>query len=150
MTIQTSRRLQFCAGHRVYGHENVCGNLHGHNWIVWLYIEGPQLDSVGRVLDFKEIKNRFDSWIQENWDHAFIWYAEDHLCKIIFDNKSGTGQAEELRKLKNFKLNVNPTAENLAKCLLESVGPKLLFDTECKLTKVELYETENCKVEVSL
>ena len=35
MKLTCTRRLQFCAGHRVYGHESKCANVHGHNLAVF-------------------------------------------------------------------------------------------------------------------
>ena len=50
--ITCTRRIQFCAGHRVMGHEGKCRNLHGHNYVVFVTAQADELDSVGRVIDF--------------------------------------------------------------------------------------------------
>ena len=80
-------------------------------------------------------------WIEENWDHGFIvWKGDEEAISAL--------QAIPEQKL--FLLDCNPTAENLALYLLNQVAPKLLSDTGVQLTKIVLWETENCYVEVSL
>ncbi|MCE2725297.1 MAG: 6-carboxytetrahydropterin synthase [Planctomycetaceae bacterium] len=75
------RRLSFCAGHRLYGHEGRCAFLHGHNYRVDIEVEaeggGAAVDAVGRVVDFSLIKKRMLGWLDEHWDHAFILFEED-------------------------------------------------------------------------
>ena len=48
--ITCTRRLTFCAGHRVLGHESKCAHPHGHNYVVYVTAEAEQLDDVGRVM----------------------------------------------------------------------------------------------------
>lgn len=50
--MKAHRYHDFCAGHRVVGHENKCRHLHGHNYRVTFYCESQELDGVGRVVDF--------------------------------------------------------------------------------------------------
>ena len=138
--IQAVRRLQFCSGHRVYQHESKCSNVHGHNYVLFAYAEAPNLDSIGRVIDFSVLKSKLGTWIDENWDHNFLVYKEDK--KLI----------EILKKVEQPKKIVicsyNPTAENMAQYLVDEVCPKLFIDCGVRITKIELWETENCKVEV--
>lgn len=143
MKITATRRLQFCSGHRVLGHENKCAHLHGHNYVVMLTAQGPELDSIGRVVDFSVLKDRLGSWIELFWDHGMIIFTEDPV-------KLEWYQSELLSPMKAFFAPFNPTAENMAKFLLEVVGPETLKDTGVQLVKVELWETENCKAEALL
>ena len=66
-------------GHRVYGHEGKCRHLHGHNYRVHFtcVAESGQLDTLGRVIDFGEIKSRLCMWLEDNWDHHFLMGTED-------------------------------------------------------------------------
>ena len=50
------RYHDFSYGHRIHGHESVCGHLHGHNGRVTFYCTASKLDSVGRVVDFSVIR----------------------------------------------------------------------------------------------
>lgn len=143
MKVQASRKLTFETGHRVYKHESACKNMHGHSYKLFLYAEAEHLDSVGRVIDFKVLKTKFLPWIEDNWDHAFIWFDKDYAMEEMF-------VGGPLSLLKNWKAPFNPTAENMAIFILNELGPRLLQNTGVTITKVELHETENCKVEVSL
>lgn len=140
--VSAVRKLQFCAGHRVFRHENKCGMLHGHNYLLYLHARPKDgLDKLGRVIDFSVLKGRFLPWIEENWDHGFILFGEDLEALELLQKVEGQ---------KLFILDVNPTAENLALHILNIVAPALLKDTDVEIHKVVLCETENCSVEVSL
>lgn len=136
------RKIQFCSGHRVLNHESKCANAHGHNYVAWFYAEAASLDGVGRVIDFSVLKEKIGDWIDKFWDHTFIIYEKDfELIQI----------SHHLQKNKDvFISKFNPTAENMADYLLNVVCPMVLNGSGVIVTKVELYETENCKVEVSL
>ena len=63
--ISCTRRIQFCAGHRVLGHENKCANAHGHNYVAYISARSNDLDKVGRVIDFSVLKEKIGGWIDE-------------------------------------------------------------------------------------
>lgn len=140
MNIEAVRKIHFSAGHRVHGHESKCSNLHGHNYVLWVHASAKELDPLGRVIDFSVLKEKIDSWIQLHWDHTFLTYEKDTeilaLEPLLKKNKPW------------FVCPFNPTAENMAKFLFETIIPVLLTDTGVSVTKLVLYETENCKVEI--
>jgi 6-pyruvoyltetrahydropterin/6-carboxytetrahydropterin synthase len=140
--IQAVRRIQFCSGHRVLNHESKCANLHGHNYVAMFYAEADDLDKIGRVIDFSVLKEKIGGWIDQHWDHTTLLFCEDRELLEI-------SPAFEKNK-KVFICDFNPTAENMAEFLLHQICPEVLADTPVVVTKVELWETENCKVEVSL
>lgn len=129
---QVSRYHDFSAGHRVMGHENKCKYLHGHNYRIHFHCKGG-LDDIGRVLDFGAIKARLCQWLEDNWDHRMMLFKDDPLSRIMLID------AESI-KLVPF----NPTAENMAKYLVEVVGPKQLEGTGITLHKVVVEETRKC------
>jgi 6-pyruvoyltetrahydropterin/6-carboxytetrahydropterin synthase len=139
---QAVRRIQFAAGHRVLGHEGRCAHPHGHNYVVFFHAEADTLDDVGRVIDFSILKERLGGWVDRNWDHGFVYCDQDEDLARVF--------AEHLPGHKHFALPLNPTAENMARYLLETVGPSQLRGTGVHLSKVVVWETENCFAEVSL
>ena len=140
--IQAVRRIQFCSGHRVLGHERKCANNHGHNYLAFFHAEADDLDDVGRVIDFSVLKEKLGGWVDDNWDHGFVYYAEDEELAGLY--------RAQLKNHKHFVLPYNPTAENMARYLLEVVGPEQLKGTGVHLVKVVLWETENCFAEVTL
>jgi 6-pyruvoyltetrahydropterin/6-carboxytetrahydropterin synthase len=132
--VTCTRRIQFCAGHRVYGHESKCRNLHGHNYVVLFEAEG-ELDGLGRVVDFSVLKARLGGWIEANWDHGFILFDRDFEGIEAVTRVSGT---------KVYFMPTNPTAENMAKFLLNVIGVDVLAGTGVNLRSVTVWETENC------
>lgn len=147
-----TRKLWFSAGHRVYGHESQCANLHGHNYIVQITAAAERLDDIGRVIDFKVLKDKIDPWLQKNWDHAFLYNEKDLMCEYIFKHlpNNGSPLTEELHGMKHYSCPFNPTAEEMANYLLREVCPDLLSATGVIVLEVELWETENCKAHASL
>lgn len=142
MSVTAVRRLQFCSGHRVFRHESKCRHLHGHNYVIFLHAQADhELDELGRVIDFGVLKERFGSWIDANWDHGFIVYGQDAEALSLL---------KALPEQKIYELGTNPTAENMALHILNDIAPGLLGDTGVTITKVVLWETENCCAEVSL
>jgi len=142
MQIKAIRKVKFDAGHRIVGHEGKCQNNHGHEYWAHFYAESnSSLDQLGRVIDFSIIKETIGQWIDDNWDHNMIIWEEDPNLPLL-NQCIGTK--------KPFVLPFNPTAENLAIYLLKTICPKLLKSNCIKITKIKLYETSNCYVEVSL
>ncbi|KAF3363399.1 6-carboxy-5,6,7,8-tetrahydropterin synthase [Chlamydiales bacterium STE3] len=136
------RKLHFCAGHRVMGHEGKCATVHGHNYYLHLFAESPKLDAIGRVVDFSVLKEKIGSWVEYHWDHNFlVCDRDDKVIEMLHTIP---------RKKDPFICPFNPTAENMAYFLLHEIAPQCLKGTSITITKIVLYETENCYVEVSL
>ena len=136
-----TRRIEFDAAHRVMNHESKCKNLHGHRYVIEASFAAKDLDMLGRVIDFGVIKEVLGQWIDDNWDHATILYAQDKtLGKAISDL---TGQVI-------FYLPANPTAENMADYLLHEVCPALFASHNVTCVRLKLYETPNCYAEASV
>ena len=133
--ITAERYHDFCAGHRVYGHESKCAHLHGHNYRVHFKIARmDHLDSVGRVLDFSLIKEKLSNWLEENYDHKFLIWVEDPLKNMLFDlDPEGV-----------IFTPFNPTAENIAQYLVETIAPQQLKGTNCVLIECKIEETRKC------
>jgi 6-pyruvoyltetrahydropterin/6-carboxytetrahydropterin synthase len=141
MAITLMRRIKFCAGHRLVGHEGKCRNLHGHNYVAEFYVTGDAQDAVGRVIDFSLLKERFKGWIDDHWDHAFVLWDQDHQA------------LQAIRTVdphRVFELPTNPTAENMAVYLLNVVSPQLLHDTPARVVRVVVWESDESFAEASL
>lgn len=157
MIVTCTRRIQFCAGHRVLGHENKCAALHGHNYVVYVYAraECPELqegefvvDSIGRVIDFSVLKERIGGWIEDNWDHGFILHKEDRGARDALGIMSvHMEQCENRKPQKLFLMPYNPTAENMARFLVTEIAPRVMGGTNVTIHKCVVHETENCSAE---
>lgn len=136
--ITANRYHDFCAGHRVVGHENKCKNLHGHNYRIHFEIEpidNGVLDGVGRVVDFSIINSTLCVWLETNWDHKMLLWEEDPIAKSFAGGGFGV-----------VEVPFNPTAENMAIYLVEVVAPPLLKPFNVRLHKVIIEETRKCSV----
>ena len=91
-------RLFFEAAHRQYNDPSKCGYLHGHNWVVDVYISSDTIGSIGYVVDFKDLKEVVDVY-----DHKVLLHKDDPLGKILSD----AGQKVKI-------LELNPTCECLS------------------------------------
>lgn len=134
--ITCTRLIQFCSGHRVVGHENKCANVHGHNYKAEIFAYARDLDNIGRVVDFSVLKEKIGGWIDENWDHTFI--ASPTESPILLHS------IQAINQKKIYFLEKNPTAENMARHLLEDICPMLLAGSHVVVNKIVLWETENC------
>lgn len=141
MTLSIMRRFTFCAGHRLVGHEGKCQNLHGHNYVVEIYVTGEEQDAVGRILDFKLLKQSINGWLDENWDHTFILWDQD---------QNGLDAIRSSEPHRVYELASNPTAENMAIHLLEDICPQILQGTGATAFKVRLWESEETCAEIEL
>ena len=125
---RVTREVKFCYGHRLIHYDGKCRYLHGHNGKVIITLEGLELDPRGMVRDFSEIKRAISSWIDENLDHRMILHRDDPALPA-------------LRQLNEpvYLMDVNPTAENIA---------KLIYDTMQShgfpVCEVRLWETDSC------
>ena len=48
--------FSFSAAHQIRGHQGGCQNLHGHNYRVRVYVRARELDGLGMVIDFADLK----------------------------------------------------------------------------------------------
>ncbi|MEO2043881.1 MAG: 6-carboxytetrahydropterin synthase [Nitrospinaceae bacterium] len=132
--ITATRYHDICAGHRVAGHENKCAHIHGHNYRFHFTVTAKELDDLGRVMDFSVIKAKLCDWLEDNYDHKFLMWKKDPLL-------------EGMKKLVPDDIVVtpfNPTAENIAKHLVEIIAPKQLKGTNCQLIRCVIDETRKC------
>ena len=139
MSYSISRKFLFCAGHRIYQHESKCNFLHGHNYKAIVTIHSEELDHLGRVVDFFEIKKIIGDWIDKNWDHNFILYEKDPIKDII---------SNYCKNATPYIMSGNPTVENLSKELFENCVE--ILPSYIRLKKVKIWETENCYAEYNL
>lgn len=136
--ISCTRRIQFCAGHRLAKHESKCSHLHGHNYVVHITAEADSLDHVGRVIDFSVLKDKIGGWIDRHWDHGFLVAEDDRGTLNLM------ASAAAMWDQKYFLMPYSPTAENIARYLLEVVCPDLLREAGVRVVAVSIEETENC------
>src|SRR5262244_2857946 len=105
----------FAAGHALRNYHGKCENVHGHNYRCQVTVEGQQLDSIGLLVDFVELKRVVHS-VLDRLDHQ--WLNE----YPPFDK-------------------LNPSAENIAKYIYDEVTGGLR-DVKARVSAVKLWETD--------
>ena len=105
----------FSSAHQLRGYKGKCENLHGHNYKIEIYARGRELDNIGLLVDFGELKEAADEVVQY-LDHRNI------------------------NELPPFDVELNPSAENLARYILERVSARV-GDDRVKIYKVRCFET---------
>ncbi len=142
MPLSITRRIHFCAGHRLLGHEGKCAQFHGHSFVAEFTVapaEPDTLDDLGRIVDFSVLKQLFKGWIDEHWDHGFLLWSED------------TAAVEALRSVEPHKLYVmdaNPTSENMAAHLFHEICPPLLDPLGLRIVRVTIRESDDTSATV--
>lgn len=134
-----TRKFTFDAGHRIFGHESKCNNLHGHRYEVEVSVQGSYLDNLGRVVDFGVLKTCLGKWIDDNLDHRMILAKNDptrEMWRQLQEKETGSAP---------FIMNVPPTAENIA-ALIYTVAALIFAErtNEFVVTEVIVHETANC------
>ena len=80
------KRLEIAASHKLnLPYESKCKNLHGHNWILTVYLQSETLEN-GMVYDFTEIKklvkNRLD---HKNMNDYIEQPTAENIAKYVCD-----------------------------------------------------------------
>ena len=140
MSLTIMRRIKFCAGHRLYKHGGKCEHFHGHNYVADFFVTGDVQDSVGRVMDFADLKAKCKGWLDDYWDHSFLVCDQDENAIMAL---------RMVEPCRLFIMPYNPTAENMAKYLLEEVCPSLLQGSGGVATRVRIWETDESFAEAS-
>lgn len=110
-----SRDFTFAAAHSIRGHTGGCENLHGHNYRVRVHAAASELDALGMVVDFADLKTA-SAQVLERFDHRVINEVPP------FDRR-------------------NTTAELLAHYAYEELARRL-DDDRVRVTRVEVWENE--------
>ena len=108
----------FAAGHALRGYRGKCENPHGHNYRVRVTLAGEELDHIGLLYDFKDLKAAMGEVI-DRLDHQF------------------------LNDLEPFK-NLNPSAENLARYFYRETNAQLhaVTNGRVRVKDVTVWETD--------
>jgi len=124
---QVTRELRFCYGHRLLDYAGKCRHLHGHNGRAVITLEAPELDKLGMVLDFSQIKRIVGGWIETNLDHKMLLCKDDPALPALRQ------QGEPV-----FVMEVNPTAENIARLIYDYTASQGF-----PVVAVQLWETDD-------
>lgn len=126
--IYISRRVEFCASHRLHSpcfsdeeNEKLYGrcnnrNGHGHNYVLEVELKGSIVPETGMVMDLKDLKTMLEEEIINKVDHKNLNVEVDFLKGVI------------------------PTAENIVAAFWKLIENK--FPANCTLHEMRLWETD--------
>jgi 6-pyruvoyltetrahydropterin/6-carboxytetrahydropterin synthase len=109
--------FSFSAAHQIRGHTGGCENLHGHNYRVRVQVQAAELDRLGMVIDFADLKAVVGE-ILGRFDHRVI----NELAP--FDER-------------------NTTAELLAEWVCREAERRLASDPRLRVRRVEVWESDS-------
>jgi 6-pyruvoyltetrahydropterin/6-carboxytetrahydropterin synthase len=116
MTVES----QFSAAHAIRGHQGPCCRLHGHSYRVVVHLQGTELDALGMLIDYADVKRALAEALAP-FDHAY------------------------LNDLPEFA-EVNPTSEAIARLLHGRLSALLFANADVqrrvRLAEVVVYENE--------
>lgn len=132
-------------GHRLTDYPSKCAHLHGHRYRWEVTVEAPELDAVGFVMDFGDLKTILKEKV-EVIDHAFLFHNKDPLvlrlgeesCREMLE--ATNGQCGRL-----FFLDFNPTSENLVEWMAERINSGLQEEgfTNIQVKRIKMWETSS-------
>src|ERR1700678_1878862 len=99
-----AREIRFCYGHRLLNYDGKCRFLHGHNGRAVITLASNRLDDLGMVVDFSHLNRAVNTGTAANLDHKLLLHKDDPILPLL------RAQGEPY-----FLLDVNPTAENIAR-----------------------------------
>jgi len=107
---------QFSAAHSLIGYQGNCAQVHGHNWIVEVFVKCMELNSIGIGVDFRDIRRAIKNVVND----LDLSYLNEHPA---------------------FK-DTNPSSENIARFLYKELGEKI-NSADIKVSKVKVSETRS-------
>ncbi|HET7853636.1 MAG TPA: 6-carboxytetrahydropterin synthase QueD [Candidatus Methylomirabilis sp.] len=139
--MRVSRTFEFDAAHRVLGHAGPCAYLHGHRYRLQVVVEAPDLNALGMLIDFGEIKRIVNEQLVSKWDHAALFRYDDPLVPAV--QRAQPDAPERVITLPD-----NPTAEVMAKTAFREIAKAL--PEGLTLSEVTLWETPDSSASVNL
>jgi 6-pyruvoyltetrahydropterin/6-carboxytetrahydropterin synthase len=107
-------KTHFSAAHSLTGYEGDCARVHGHNWIIEVFVRCKELNEIGIGIDFRDVKEGVKQ-VLEGLDHF------------------------NLNELPAFKA-LNPTSENIARFLYRELAKKINSNA-ANVSRVKVSET---------
>lgn len=112
-------QAHFSAAHFLAGYPGDCERLHGHNWVVEVYVLCRSLDGLGLGMDFRAIKQALKE-VLEDLDHR------------------------NLNEIEAFK-GVNPSSERIAMFLFRALSGRL-NGRDARVSRVKVSESPGAGV----
>ncbi len=107
-------QTHFSAAHALKGYQGNCAKIHGHNWIIDVFVRCNKLNDIGIGIDFRDVKQTVKG-VLNDLDHTDL---SDHPAF-----------AHE-----------NPTSENISKYIYKELSTEINSEV-VKISKIKVSET---------
>jgi 6-pyruvoyltetrahydropterin/6-carboxytetrahydropterin synthase len=108
--MEISKQFHFDAAHQLLDHQGICKNLHGHTYLLEVFIKGDVNKKTNMIRDFHDLNTIIKENILSVLDHSYLNEIPD------IDKR-------------------NPTVENIIEWIWKKLKPKLP-----ELSKLKLQE----------
>jgi 6-pyruvoyltetrahydropterin/6-carboxytetrahydropterin synthase len=117
MNIAVAKTFEISTGHRLSDYSGKCKNLHGHNYIGEVTIKGQEsdLNKLGMLMDFGDLKKAIQDSIDKRFDHKIILKKGDPFNEAL---------GEVCKKFGDESIvwvDYNPTVENIIQDMHETL-----------------------------
>ncbi|MHC1626836.1 MAG: 6-pyruvoyl trahydropterin synthase family protein [Methanoculleaceae archaeon] len=132
MSTRIYKEVFFEAGHRLMHYQGKCARLHGHQWRVQVWVDGPVDPNTGIVLDFDCIRE-----VVDHFDHQVILNREDPMVAAI-------SPFQEV-----ITTDGDPSSEVLARMIAEMINRACReVHPEARVSKIRVWESVSCYAEL--
>lgn len=113
---QVCKTFSFDAAHALRGYQGNCERLHGHRWEVAVCLQGPTLNELGILLDFRALKAAIQA-VTADYDHNVLNDVPPYDA-------------------------INPSTEHIARTLFQALRTQLADATpQVQLAFVQVWES---------
>ena len=119
-----TKRFSIQAAHFLPDYPGKCARMHGHRWDISISVSGQVNPNTGFVLDFSDLKRLVVSPLDDMFDHRIL----NDCYPFKAEDRGNT---------------LRPTAENLAKYILEFSIVQLAKYVDLWVSEVSVAETED-------
>ncbi|NYT04840.1 MAG: 6-carboxytetrahydropterin synthase [Methanomicrobiales archaeon] len=133
MTTRIYKEAYFEASHRLLHYKGKCFRLHGHQWRVEVWMDGP-VDAASCILvDYNLIKE-----VVHRYDHQVILNRDDPMVACL-------AQFQEVITTEG-----DPTSENLARLFADQIKRACTEQgIPARVAKIRVWESTSCYAEYS-
>jgi len=133
----TTKTIHTETSHRLMLHRGQCHNLHGHTYRWDVSVSRETLSDSDMVIDFADLKSLMCNIIENSFDHAVVLNSKDELAEDLL-----------LHGLNVFRMNGDPTAENMAEVAFHLIDKELedmygAMTPRPFVSSVTVHETKN-------
>ena len=147
--MQLRKTFRFEASHILPRHKGKCSRLHGHSWVLHVFVSGIIKQETGFVMDYAEISEVVKPLIEKLDHHHFGQWRAERIEGGFYDIMNYTKQYKSWGVI-GMPIEFYPSSENLLIWIAEQLSTlkwsKLALEetctSYCELTRDE-FERDN-------